>query len=53
MAGYIYLTLRVIQKRMKSHGKVDLKSVGISLMILAPAIMAIMGFLLLKNSTYF
>ncbi len=54
MAGYIYLTSAGDTKaNEKVMGKLTSSLWGISLMILAPAIMAIMGFLLFKNSTYF
>lgn len=54
MAGYIYLTSAGDAKaHEKVMGKLTSSLWGISLMILAPAIMAIMGFLLFKNSTYF
>jgi len=54
MAGYIYLTSAGDAKaNEKVMGKLTSSLWGISLMILAPAIMAIMGFLLFKDSTYF
>lgn len=54
MAGYIYLTSAGDTKaNEKVMGKLTSSLWGISLMILAPAVMAIMGFLLFKNSTYF
>ena len=54
MAGYIYLTSAGDAKaHEKVMGKLTSSLWGISLMVLAPAIMAIMGFLLFKNSTYF
>ncbi|MEK7458152.1 MAG: hypothetical protein AAB612_01545 [Patescibacteria group bacterium] len=54
MAGYIYLTSAGDAKaHEKVMGKLTSSLWGLSLMVLAPAIMAIMGFLLFKNSTYF
>lgn len=54
MAGYTYLTSGGDSKaHEKVMGKLTSSLWGIVLMILAPAIMAIVGFLLFKDSTYF
>ncbi|HKY74402.1 MAG TPA: hypothetical protein VJ246_03775 [Patescibacteria group bacterium] len=54
MAGYTYLTSGGDAKaHEKVMGKLTSSLWGIVLMILAPAIMAIVGFLLFKDSTYF
>ena len=54
MAGYIYLTAAGDTKaHEKVVGKLTMSLYGLALMVLAPALMAIVGFLFFKSPTFF